>query len=84
MFDSRKDAIFTVLNDWLDLPQGLFEKMWDELDAATRTPEGVNKNLDPRPWVDDAGNRHAFEPAWEGGYFEPEARYSQDRADYGL
>lgn len=35
----RKDAMFSVLNDWLDLDQFTFEKLWSELDTASRNTE---------------------------------------------
>jgi hypothetical protein len=35
MMDPGKQAMFNVLNDWLDLPQDTFEMLWPELaDAA--------------------------------------------------
>lgn len=84
MMDPRKDAIFSVLNDWLDLPQNIFEKMWDELDAATEVPRGkARPKLDPEPWVDYGGERSVLEPAWEGGDWDPRPGYSKDKKDYG-
>ncbi len=40
-FPPRKDAIFTVLNDWFDMPQDAFERIWPELDAATRVSDEI-------------------------------------------
>lgn len=38
-YSRRMEAMFNVLNDWLDLDQSTFEKLWAELDQAARVED---------------------------------------------
>ncbi len=82
-FPPRKDAIFTVLNDWLDLPQDLFEKIWPELETAVQA-------LDPLPyvhrcWDDGTCSNYGKRRKTRGvnDEFEPRDGFSKNEDDYG-
>lgn len=36
---ARKEAVFNVLNEWLDLPWETFERVWPELEEAVNVSE---------------------------------------------
>ena len=89
----RQEAIFNVLNDWTDMPQDLFFRIWPELSVALQVeePKPEQKKLprDPMPYqnIQFRSARYASEEAalnHAGDLYEfnPRSWASQNREDY--